>query len=189
MNINTYEKWFAEYTTNIRNHIFITLDAGEEYTPWGWPVSGIPAVLDEFDIKIEHSQIVRNLSANIAKNLKLPDKDVNLAEIIGLCHDLGRFRQAINFGTMDDRITGSHGEMSADIFLHDTPNEAAVQPKADNFDVNENISLSVNKNVVADALRYHNHFCLPNSLNERSLFFLKLIRDADKLDIFRFIIV
>jgi len=131
----------------------------------------LPAILDEVDLKIEHTYLVRKHCENIAGWLDLPEADVRLAAIIGLFHDLGRFRQAIQFGTMDDRVTGSHGQMSADIFMYDTPKDGLSD---------EEIS------IIADSLRFHNVFKLPGVLKGRTLLHTQLARDGDKLDIFRF---
>ena len=154
--MDIYEKWFAGYTAELRDLIV---------------ESAMPAVLDEVDLKIEHTYRVQDICKQIAKWLKLSERDIQLAEIIGLFHDLGRFAQAIQFGTMDDRITGSHGEMSADIFLYEAPKSDLT---------GEEIS------IIESALRNHNVFRLSKTLNERQLFFTQLARDGDKLDIFRF---
>ena len=169
---NVYEKWFAEYTTKMREHISNASATGAApFTKLGWNLADLPAVLDEVDLKIEHSYLVRDRCKEIARWLKLSDRDVELAAITGLFHDLGRFRQAVKFGTMNDVITGSHGEMSADIFLCDAPKDGLGDKEI---------------SIIDSALRYHNVFKLPEKLSGRALRFTQLARDADKLDIFRF---
>jgi len=160
--IEIYEKWFAGYTAGVRSRISCdSFEFADERQ----------ANLEEVDLKIEHSYRVRDRALEIAKSEKLGERDLELAAIIGLFHDLGRFQQALNFGTMDDRITGLHGELSADVFMESAPKE--------NFSPQE-------VEVIADSLRCHNLFKVPDGLNGRSLFFTRLIRDADKLDIFQF---
>ena len=44
------------------------------------------------------------------------------------------------------------------------------------------------KAVILEAIGYHNKYSLPNNLSEKNLLFCKLIRDADKLDIFNMLI-
>lgn len=167
-----YDDWFAGYTAEVRDRISgADIVQLAPLTEWGWNVAEKPAVLDEVDLKIEHTYRVKDRCIEIARWLKLSDRDIELAATIGLFHDLGRFRQALRFGTMDDRVTGSHGQMSADIFLQDAPKGKL---KGDEI------------SVIADALKYHNVFKLPGSLKGRSLFFTQLARDGDKLDIFRF---
>ncbi|MCL1997564.1 MAG: HD domain-containing protein [Turicibacter sp.] len=150
-------EWFEEYVFEMR----AAVEAGiyEEKQ----------AVLDEVDLKIAHTFEVSKHCVHIAKWLKMDDKDIRLAEIIGLTHDLGRFEQAVKFGTMDDRITGNHGTMSAEIFKTKVPKAGLSEREID---------------IIEHALRVHNAFVLPEADFETQRF-SKLIRDADKLDIFR----
>lgn len=157
INMKSYEKYFNEYAIKMRSKIS------------GWP--DMPAVLDEVNLKIEHSYIVRDRCVEIAKWLKLPGRDIELAAIAGLYHDLGRFRQALEFGTMSDSITGSHGDMSADIFLNEALKDGLNTEEIE---------------MIADSIRWHNRFKLPVNLPERTTLFAKLVRDGDKLDIFHF---
>jgi len=157
--LNDYEKWFAGYTADVRSRI-----SGANFNE-------LSAVLDEVDLKIEHTYLVKDRTKEIAQWLKLSERDIEIAAIIGLFHDLGRFRQALQFGTMDDRVTGSHGEMSADIFLQDVPKDGLSAEEIQ---------------IIASALRYHNVFSLPSELTGRSLMFAQIARDGDKLDIYRF---
>ena len=167
MMTDIFEKWFAEYTAEIRSHI----STGKANTERGWSSKDIPAVLDEVDLKITHTYLVKEHCIEIAQWLGFTNEDIELAAIVGLFHDLGRFRQALNYGTMDDRITGLHGEMSADIFLNDAPKDGLTS---------DDIEL------ISAALRYHNLYKVPCGLSQRTMMFCKLVRDGDKLDIFRF---
>ena len=170
--MDIYEKWFAGYTAEIRRCISgASVTQSGPLTEWGWNFTELPSVLDEVDLKIEHTYLVRDRCKEIAEWLKLDARDIALASIIGLFHDLGRFRQALQFGTMDDRVTGSHGEMSANIFLYDVPKDTLNDDEI---------------SIISDALRYHNVFKLPKTLVKRNLLFTQLARDGDKLDIFRF---
>ena len=45
-------------------------------------------------LKIDHIKRVATMSKKIAKNLNLDEEQVKLAELIGLFHDIGRFKQA-----------------------------------------------------------------------------------------------
>mgnify|MGYP000188622996 CR=1 FL=1 len=48
-------------------------------------------------LKIEHTYKVVEACEYIAKDLKLNEEDINLAKLIGLLHDIGRFKQLKNF--------------------------------------------------------------------------------------------
>ena len=168
-----FEEWFAGYTADVRSRISgASVVRDDPLTEWGWKSEDLPAVLDEVDLKIEHTYRVRDRCSEIADWLKLSARGRELASAVGLLHDIGRFKQAIQFGTMDDRVTGSHGEMSADIFLRDAP------------DIGLN---NEEKDIIANALRYHNVYKLPE-LTGRSLLFTQIARDGDKLDLFYFYI-
>ena len=148
MNLSQYEKWFDKYTSNIRDHV-------------------TPTVLDMVDMKITHTFRVCDHCMRIAQDIGLTDDEVNLAALIGLFHDLGRFRQALEYKTMNDRVTGSHADMSADIFADDVPK----------YDLTD-----TEISIITDALRYHNLLDIPQT-DAQTLLFSQLIRDADKLDI------
>lgn len=50
-------------------------------------------------LKIEHTYKVVEACEYIAKDLKLNEEDINLAKLIGLLHDIGRFKQLKNFNS------------------------------------------------------------------------------------------
>jgi len=146
--MNIFEKWFCEYTQHALNVV-------------------APDVKATVQMKITHTYKVRDHCVMIAKDLMLSPREVLLADILGLYHDLGRFKQAMDFGTINDKITGSHADMSAAVFLNDAPHD----------DLNE-----TEVQIIHDALKYHNLLELP-PVDLETLFFSRLIRDADKLDI------
>ena len=49
--------------------------------------------------KIAHSYRVEELAKTIAKSLNLTQDQIDLAELIGLLHDIGRFEQAKVYNT------------------------------------------------------------------------------------------
>jgi putative nucleotidyltransferase with HDIG domain len=120
-----------------------------------------------FNIKKEHSYRVADLAQILGAKLGFEVEDIKLAYFIGLFHDIGRFRQLIEFGTFNDSVSVDHAEYSAEIIEKGIIN---------NLDNGQN-------NLVLTAIRNHNKFKLPENLSERELLFSNLIRDADKLDI------
>lgn len=121
--------------------------------------------------KFKHSYRVALLCSKIAESLGLSEEDVLLAETIGLLHDLGRFEQFKQFHSYNDINTMDHG-MYANKLLFE--NNMIV-------DYYEN---SNNYEVIKKAIFSHNKIEIDNTYNERELLFSKIIRDADKLDIF-----
>jgi putative nucleotidyltransferase with HDIG domain len=124
-------------------------------------------------LKEKHTLKVSKHAVNIAKSLNLTDEEVNTAEIIGLFHDIGRFEQFRTYKTFKDYLSVNHATLGIKILKENKILE----------------NLAVNKQeIIIKAISLHNTKELPSNLNEEEALFCKLIRDADKLDIFRIII-
>ena len=71
-------------------------------------------------LKIEHILRVENYSKQIATNLKLNEEQIQLAELIGIFHDIGRFKQAEKYHTFSDKESGiNHAEYSIKVLYED----------------------------------------------------------------------
>jgi len=124
-------------------------------------------------LKEEHSQRVRQNIIMISHRLNLPEQDILIAEVLGLYHDIGRFYQYQRYETFRDDLSENHAKLGVEILadahiLNDLPKEE--------------------KDIIQNGILYHNRHRLPEDENPRCLFFCKLLRDADKLDIWRVII-
>ncbi len=122
------------------------------------------------DIKLEHTVRVSREIINIGRDLSLSENELNLAEIIALFHDLGRFEQYKRYRTFSDNRSENHAEIGIKI-LKDLNVLELMSP-----DLQELVFCSI---------RYHNRPSLPDRETASCLFYSKLIRDADKLDIWR----
>jgi hypothetical protein len=91
-----------------------------------------------------------------------------LAEAIALLHDTGRFEQFARYGTFNDRESADHAALGVRI-LREKGALAAVDPPE--------------RELILRAIAYHNRPVLPTDESERCLLFSRMIRDADKLDI------
>ena len=127
---------------------------------------------DMIKLKVIHTYEVVALSEYIAKDLNLDKEDFELAKIIGLLHDIGRFEQVKKFGNFRDYETIDHGDFGAEILFKDGLIRNFIAD--DQYD-----------EIIKKAVTYHNKYKLPEGLNERELLHAKLIRDADKTDNFR----
>lgn len=125
--------------------------------------------------KIDHTFRVADLSDKLAKSLCLDDKGIDLSWLIGLLHDFGRFEQIKRFGTFSDSQSVDHAELGADILFKD----GKIQLFSDAGLLQDDFLL------IETAVRLHNKLSLPDNLDENAKVFCQLIRDADKLDIFR----
>jgi len=121
-------------------------------------------------LKEQHTIKVRENIVDIAKRLSLGSHQTMLAEAISLFHDIGRFPQYAKYKTFRDSVSVNHGVLGAQILLK------------------ENILRDLPENeqkLIVKAVKLHNAFSTPKKENNSIIFFIKLIRDADKLDIWR----
>lgn len=68
-----------------------------------------------FEIKREHTKRVVEEITYIGNALGLSQMELNMAEIIALLHDIGRFEQYRNYGTFSDHRSENHAELSLKI--------------------------------------------------------------------------
>ena len=123
-------------------------------------------------LKIEHIRRVAKNAKTIAKNLNLNEEDTNLAIAIGYFHDFGRFEQIKRANTFSDKESGiNHGELSVKVLF-------------ENNLIRKFIETTEYDNIIKVAILNHNRPTIEENLNEKELLFSKIIRDADKLDIF-----
>ena len=121
-------------------------------------------------LKEHHTFSVCDNIVRIAKEESLNPDEIMIAEAIALFHDIGRFPQYAKHKTFNDSISVNHGLLGANILLEHKIIQNLPQDEQD---------------LIIQAVKFHNAFKLPDIQNDRAILFLKLIRDADKLDIFR----
>lgn len=121
-------------------------------------------------LKRDHTERVCQEALYIARGLNLPENDVRLAEVMALFHDVGRFEQYAKYGTFSDPNSTNHAELSIEIL--------------DRHRVLQDLEDSQTE-LVKRAIGYHNRRELPENETERCLLFSRILRDADKLDIWR----
>ena len=123
-------------------------------------------------LKFSHSFRVMELSRKIAESLKLDNEQKDLATLIGLLHDVARFEQWKRFQTFSDRSSFDHGDVGVQIL------------ESDNF-LRKFIEISKYDNTIKFAIKNHNKFKIEeNNFNNETNMHAKIVRDADKLDIF-----
>jgi len=121
-------------------------------------------------MKQAHTRRVCRNARMLANKLQLSDHDAALAETMALLHDIGRFKQFAVYQTFKDADSENHASLSVkEIKAH------RMLAGLDDADAA----------LVCEAISYHNAFAVPDHLSERGRFFLKLLRDADKLDIWK----
>ncbi len=121
-------------------------------------------------LKEEHTQGVLTNMNLLTESLALTDHERLLAEAVALFHDVGRFQQYQQYKTFRDADSVNHAALGAKILAEE---ELLVELPAEE------------RQTIIRAVAQHNVFKIPTGLAERDLLFLRLIRDADKLDIWR----
>lgn len=119
--------------------------------------------------KLEHIERVAANSVYIAKSEGWSDTDVIKAQLCGFYHDVGRFFQYKQYKTFSDSKSVNHGQHGFDVINENNMFEGMNSSDAQ---------------VILDAVHYHNALNIPEGLSEESMRFTKLVRDADKIDIF-----
>ena len=123
-------------------------------------------------LKYRHSLLVSKLCNEIGKSLGLDAEKLELATLIGLLHDIGRFEQHQKYKTFVDSKSEDHGQLGARIlFENDLIRDFIKDPKYDE--------------IIRLTLIYHNDYMLPEGLDPETKIFCQIVRDADKLDILR----
>lgn len=121
-------------------------------------------------LKHDHSIRVMELMGKYAKELGYNEEDIELAKLIGLLHDIGRFEQYKVFGSDVDHKTVDHADYSV-VQLFDKGQIELFTDRKDWYPI------------IEFAIKNHNKRDIPYTEDERVLMFAKLIRDIDKLDI------
>jgi len=135
----------------------------------GWSPSNCHKMLQ---VKMAHTLRVANDCKEIATELGWNKEEIFAAESAGLLHDAARFPQFNKYKTFLDRDSIDHGEYAYNIILQENPFL--------NMQINNNLFVAI-----LTAVRFHNRKNIPPEINGFSLNLLKLVRDADKLDILK----
>lgn len=121
-------------------------------------------------LKIEHIKRVSEISGIISEILNLDKENIELAKLIGLLHDIGRFEQIKQYNTFSDKDSIDHGKLGVEILFK--------QGKIRNF-----IESAKYDEIIKKAILNHNRKEIEKGLNPKELLHSKIIRDADKIDI------
>lgn len=133
-------------------------------------VSGYNAADPKIKLKIDHTYRVAALCRQIADGLADPD----LAWLCGMLHDIGRFEQVRRWGTFVDAASVDHAALGADLLFEEGllarfPLDLTAEARR----------------ILETAIRCHSAYRLPEGLSEPETTYCHILRDADKIDIFR----
>ena len=120
-------------------------------------------------LKDEHSRRTCEEMLYLADELGLSASQKQRAEAISLLHDIGRFEQFVKYRTYHDPRSVNHCLLGVEV-LRRTKVLDELQDEE--------------RQLVERAIEYHGLMELPAGLDGECLLLSKLLRDADKLDIF-----
>jgi len=128
------------------------------------------------EIKRWHTMRVAENCKKIAIELGLQEEQIELAELIGILHDIGRFEQYqifdknTNLKTLDVTKKFDHGREGVKVLKKDDYIRKYI--KDDKYD-----------QIIYTAILEHNQYELSDGLSKEEELFSKIIKDADKLDL------
>lgn len=131
-------------------------------------LSGYDRSNDKVMLKITHTYGVVEQSAEIAGRIGLSEEDTELAKLIALLHDIGRFEQLKRFNSFQPD-TMDHAAYGAEILF-------------ENGMIRKFLPESRFDPIIREAILKHSDYRLSGISDGRTLLHAKLIRDADKLD-------
>lgn len=126
-------------------------------------------------LKIDHTYRVAALCQRIAKSLGLSQKDVDLAWVTGMLHDVGRFEQLRQYGTFSDADSIDHAHYGVQILF-------------DEGKIFDYLSISESDeayDLIRTAIWNHSAYRVEEGLSKRIRMFCDILRDGDKVDILK----
>jgi hypothetical protein len=123
--------------------------------------------------KYFHSQNVATNALSIAKSIELDKDNQELAYVIGLLHDFARFEQWKLYNTYKDSKSIDHGNFAVELLIN--------KNKISMFDIPKEYY-----SIISKSIEQHNKKAISsNVVDEKTLLHCKIIKDADKLDLYK----
>lgn len=126
-------------------------------------------------LKVSHIVRVARKARQIASALELSQEDIDLAELIGLLHDIGRFEQLRLYDTFRDYESVNHGLLGCQVLF------------GDGGIIRDFVQGNSADDIIYTAVINHNRAAIDNAdtMDARTLMHSKIVRDADKADIYK----
>lgn len=130
---------------------------------------------DKIRLKIGHTYRVAQLCERIARSENMAAPDADLAWLLGMMHDIGRFEQLKRYNTFVDAESVDHAALGADL-LFGLDGGGLIRSYVPEDGEDE---------LIEAAVREHSAYRIADGLDERTKKFCHILRDADKIDILR----
>lgn len=121
-------------------------------------------------LKEVHTKRVCDNIDRLSDSLGLGLKEKNTARATALLHDIGRFPQFKTYGTFSDPLSKNHAALGVRVVVK--KGFTGHLPQAQH-------------RLILRAVALHNHPALPSTLPSGLLQLARMLRDADKIDIFK----
>ena len=139
---------------------------------------------EKIKLKIIHTYGVVKYAGELARRMQLSQEDVELAELIGLLHDIGRFEQVKRFDSFD-RTTMSHAEYGVELLFGEQKLIRRFLEKS-TWDEIIRVAIARHSDFSIEDLKPADTSAIvtgqPEATADRIYLHAALIRDADKLD-------
>lgn len=126
---------------------------------------------EKIRLKYYHTLEVAKISYEIASDMNLSVEDRQLAKLIGYLHDIGRFEQVAVTNDFKDKSM-DHADNGVKVLFEDHLIRNFIED--DKYD-----------DIIRKAVRNHNKYKILDDVDDREKLFANIIRDSDKIDIFR----
>lgn len=142
-------------------------------------------------LKAGHTYKVAMLCEDIATSLSLSDEYVQLAWLLGMLHDIGRFEQCRVYDTFSDSDSVSHAHLAAIILFGRDYHEELKDIDTSNLDlsggplIRDFIEDDRYDAMIYTAIANHSAYRIPADLPKDVEMMCHILRDADKIDIIR----
>jgi hypothetical protein len=120
-------------------------------------------------LKENHTLRVCSEMVSLIHGLSLNAQQSLIAEAVALFHDIGRFPQFAQYRTFMDVKSENHSKLSLKVLQENNVLDRLSDNEA---------------KIIRAAITLHNQKVLPKDLDEETTLFARLIRDADKIDIY-----
>ena len=116
---------------------------------------------EKIKLKIDHTYRVAELCERIAKAERMEKTEVDLAWLLGMLHDVGRFEQLRRYGTFSDADSIDHAALGADILFGGplSAGKGLIRTYVDDAAEDE---------VIETAIRVHSAYRIPEGLAPRT---------------------
>ena len=129
-----------------------------------------PEGLRNIHLKQEHTLRVLEAAEQLAAGEGLTPGEARIASAAAILHDAGRFPQYRRWRTFRDSDSDNHARLGLEL-IHEQQVLAHISHEE--------------QLLIEEAVRFHNLLALPSQFRSPTDRYIRLIRDADKLDIWR----